>query len=242
MNTLPYRVSSAYEELFHQFRRVAEDANQTVSFPETPVPGCFRPAARDTTVTFETCLYLKNWPSNKLRRGKQLHVLVKVLEALKRLGPLPRGRWSLTRSTVYLNYIIVSGRTARLAQSLHFDFVEGGQDDHPIFHLQLTAEQIPANDLRTAGFDLELELPDQANECGVTTRIPTPDMTLASVLYCIVADHLGTHFFKDFAEHVRPIEGRLPHPTAEALRKSLQKPSTHFKSSHWFAHMHERTL
>jgi hypothetical protein len=139
-----------------------------------------------------------------------------------------------------LNYFVVSDSNARLAQSLHFDFVEGGQTDHPMFHVQLTAEQIPTDELRMTGFDLEVELPGQANECWVTTRIPTPDMTLASVLYCMVADHLGTHFFKDFAERVNSLQERLPRPSFDALlKKSFQKSPTHLKGSHWFAHMHE---
>lgn len=239
MSRPPNKVASAYEDLLQAFHRVAEDANQTVSGPDVPLRNCFRPSGDDTTITFETCLYLKDWPCRKLPQGKRLHVLIKVLEMLKRLEPLSRNTWYLRKSNVYLNYVVVADSTAHLAQSLHFDFAEGGQSDHPIFHVQLTTEQIPTNDLRNTGFDLELELADQANECWVTTRIPTPDMTLASVLYCLVADHLRTDFFRDFAARVHSIQERLPHPSFGALKNSLQKVSTHFKSSHWFAHMLE---
>ncbi len=241
MSRLPYRVTSAYESLLQEFRRVVEDANQTVSSPEPPLLSCFRPSGDNSSVTFETCLCLKDWPCKKLPRGKRLHVLIKALEILKRLGPLPSSSWGLMKSTVYLNYIVVSDSTAHLAQSLHFDFVEGGQINHPIFHVQLIDEPIPEADLRGTGFDLELRLTQPPNECWVTTRIPTSDMTFASVLYCVVADHLGTDFFRDFAERVRSIQERLPHPCCDALKKSLQESSLHFKSSHWFAHMREAT-
>lgn len=241
MSRLPYRVTSAYESLLQEFYRVAEDANQTVSSPEAPLQSCFRPSGDDSTVTFETILCLKDWPCKKLPRGKHLHVLIKVLETLKKLGLPADSYWCLTKSTVYLNYVVVSDSTARLAQSLHFDFVDGGQAGHPIFHVQLTGEPILEADLRGAGCDLDLKLTDPPTECWVTTRIPTPDMTFASVLYCIVADHLGTSFFRDFAERAHSIQERLPHPSFDALKESLHVSSTHLKSSHWFAHMREPT-
>ncbi len=239
MTRLPYRVTSAYEGLLQEFRRVAEDANRTVSSSRAPLGSCFRPSGDNSTVTFETCLCLKNWPCKKLPRGKRLYVLIKVLEILERLGPLPNSSWGLINSTVYLNYIVVSDTTAHLAQSLHFDFVVGGQTDHPIFHAQLTDEPIPEADLRSTGCDFKLKLTEPSTECWVTTRIPTPDMTLASVLYCIVADHLGTSFFRDFADRVHSIQERLPQPSFEALKMSLQESSSHFKCSHWFAHTRE---
>ena len=237
MSRLPYRITSAYESLLQEFYRVAEDANQRVSYSNAPLQSCFRPSGDNSTVTFETLLCLKDWPCKKLSRGKCLHVVIKVLETLNKVGSLPDSSWCLTKSTVYLNYIVVSDSAAHLAQSLHFDFVDGGQTDHPIFHVQLTGEPISEADRRGAGCDLELKFTDQPSECWVTTRIPTPDMTFASVLYCIVADHLGSSFFRDFAERAHSIQERLPHPAFDALRKSLRVSSTHLKSSHWFAHM-----
>lgn len=239
MSRPPYGVTGAYEALLQEFRRIAEVANQTVSSPDAPLLSCFRPSEDNTAITFETLLYLKDWPCKKLPRGKRLHVIIKVREMLRKLEGVSGNSWSLTKSIVYLNYMVVSDSTARLAQSLHFDFVHGEQTDHPIFHVQLTAEQFPSDELQRTSFDLELESPVHANECSVTTRIPTPDMTLASVLYCLVADHLGTHFFNDFAQRVHSIQDRLPHPSVDALKKSLQRSSTHLKSSHWFAHMHK---
>jgi len=103
--------------------------------------------------------------------------------------------------------------------------------------VQLDDEVIPDVDLQSAGFDFELDSSVRSSECGVTTRIPTPDMTFASVLYCMVADHLGAGIFSQFREKVRSIENRLPPPDCEALRRSFRESPTHFKSSHWFAHM-----
>jgi hypothetical protein len=58
---------------------------------------------------------------------------------------------------VYLNYFVVSSSDARLVQALHYDFVEGGQTNHPLFHVQLSNEPIPEAELRATGFDLELK-------------------------------------------------------------------------------------
>lgn len=230
---VPYHVWGAYEQFLEEFRQSIEEANAQVSFPDAPLVSCFTESGEATTVAFKRCLYLKDCPCRKLPRGKRLDIVIMALEEIT------RNSWLLKRSTVYLNYIVVSNSQARLVQSLHYDFVEGGQANHPFFHVQLTDEPIPEADLRVTGFDLELKLPEPSNECWVTSRIPTCDMTLVSVLYCLVAHHLEEAIFRQFAERVDSIQERLPPPNFEALKGSLQQPSPHFKSSHWFAHMHK---
>ena len=182
-------------------------------------------------ILLKSRFYLKGWPCRQLGRSKRLDVVVKALETFSR--PL----WSLTKSTVYVNYFVVSDSGARLVQALHYDFVMGGQTDHPFFHVQLSNEPISTDDLRSTGCELELPKQDSVNECWVTTKIPTPDMTLASVIYCLVADHLGANSFARFAETVDSIQKRLPPPSFDSIRKSIEESSMHFKSSHWFAHM-----
>jgi hypothetical protein len=174
---VPYRVVGAYEKFLEEFRQALEDADAQVSFPDVPLASCFTESGEAATVAFKRCLYLKDCPCRKLPRGKRLDVVVMALEKITRAS------WALKSSTVYLNYFVVSNSEARLVQSLHYDFMEGGQPNHPFFHVQLTDEPIPEADLRGTGFDLELKLTDLSNECWVTTRIPTSDMTLASVLY-----------------------------------------------------------
>ena len=229
--TPPNKVSSAYEDFVEAFRLAVEDANVEVVFPPRPLRSCFTEFGGNTAAAFERCLYLKNWPCRKLPQNRRLAIVIKALETFERPS------WSLSKSSVYLNYFVVDGTTAELVQSLHYDFVAGGQTDHPFFHLQLTNEPIPELDLRNTGFDLQLKLPDQPSRCWVTTRIPTPDMTFASVLYCVVADHLGAGIFRQFAEKIDSIQDRLPSPGFEDLKNSLRQSSVHFKSSHWFAHM-----
>jgi len=229
--SMPSKVRSAYESLLEAFCEIVQGADRKVLIPDTPVASCFTSSGEGMTVEFKRCLYLKDWPCRKLPAGKRLDVALMAREEITRES------WLLKRSTVYLNYFVVSDATAFLVQSLHYDFVEGGQLHHPFFHVQLTHETIPEADLRSTGFDLQLKLQEPLSECWVTTKIPTSDMTLASVIYCLVADHLGAGFFDQFAERVHSIQESLPHPSFDALKDSIQKSSAHFKSSHWFAHM-----
>jgi hypothetical protein len=235
--TPPYRIWGAYESFIEAFSKAVYEAGKDVKFPDRPVRSCFSymrpdPISGQTRAVFEQYLYLKGWPSKNLDPKKRLDVVVKALETFT------TPEWSLTKSTVYLNYLIVSNSIAHLVQSLHYDFVAGGQLDHPLFHVQLTLELIPETDLLNEGegFYDKLRLP-RRRECWVTTRIPTPDMTLPSVLYCLVADHLESGIFKQFAEKVESmLQDQLPPPNCDTLWTSLRKSSVHFKSSHWFAH------
>lgn len=234
MVKIPYSQASAYEGLLESFRLAGEEGSGLVSLPSTPVLDSFTQSTDTAAVEFKTCVYLRDWPCRRLPRSKRLHVAISALEKVQRKS------WVLTQSSVYLNYFVVSNSAAHLVQALHFDFVAGGQADHPFFHLHLSHEQIPEVDLRSAGFDLELKV--DPSECWVTTRIPTPDMTLASVLYCLVADHFGGSIFARFADNVDSLQGRLPHLAFDALKDSLQSSSAHFKSPHWFAHMRPKPL
>ncbi len=230
---MPSWVRSAYENFLEAFCETVQGANRNVSFPDKPVASCFTESGNSQTVEFKRCLYLKDWPCRKLPASKRLDVAVMALEEITKVS------WRLKKSTVYLNYFVVSNATAVLVQSLHYDFLEGGQPHHPFFHVELTHEAISENDLRSTGFDLQLKLQEPPSNCWVTTRIPTSDMTLASVLYCLVADHLDSRFFDQFAERVHSMLEGLPPPSFDPLRNSIQNSSAHFKSSHWFAHMRD---
>lgn len=224
----PYEVTSAYERFVEAFRLAVENANGVVALSSSGVLNSFH-AAGAANAEFRLSLWLKQCPHRRLG-NKRLDVVIRALEKLQ--GP----SWDLIQSTVYANYFVVSNSTARLVQSLHYDFVAGGQECHPLFHVQLTDEPIDAAGVRDINLDLEVKLPDEPNMCWVTTRIPTPDMTLASVLYCMVADHLGPGIFREFESRVLSIQDKLPRLGYAALKNSVDS-SLHFKSSHWFAHM-----
>lgn len=229
----PNQVRSAYEDFLNFFQIAVEDNDGHVFFPDAPLHSCFTDSGQ-ASVEFKRCLYIKNLPCRRLSAGKRLDVVIVGMEELAKNDP-----WRVNRSTVYLNYFVVSNAAAQLVQSLHFDFDETGQANHAFFHVQLSDELISEGDRLSAHFDLPLQAIAQSNECWVTTRIPTPDMTMTSVLYCLAADHLRSDIFGQFADNIDPIQSRLPPLRFDALKNSVQRSSTHLKSSHWFAHMRE---
>jgi len=227
----PNQVRSAYDDFLNFFQIAVEDNDGQVFFPDAPLHSSFTDSGR-ASVEFKRCLYIKNLRCLRLGAGKRLDVVIVGMEELVKNDP-----WRVKRSTVYLNYFVVSDDAAQMVQSLHFDFDEKGQPDHAFFHVQLSDQLISEGDRLSAHFDLPLQAIAQSNECWVTTRIPTPDMTLTSVLYCLAADHLRSDIFGQFADKVDPIQGRLPPLRFDALKGSVEKSLLHFKSFHWFAHM-----
>jgi hypothetical protein len=234
--TTPHTLWGSYEAFLEAFSVAAAMANQNVIFPDRPVPSCFSRQG-DREVAFDRCLYLKGWPCRRLSGNKRLDIAVRVLETFTTTP-----EWLLIKSTVYLNYFVVSNTTAKLVQSLHYDYEAGGQRDHPLFHVQLDLELIPEHHLRNTGFNDELNIPEEPYECWVATRIPTPEMTFPSVLYCLVADHLGAGIFKQFAASVKSmLKDRLPLPNFDMIKRSLEESPMHFKSAHWFPPAAEET-
>jgi hypothetical protein len=234
----PNALRSAYEDFRAAFESAAEDANRAVYFSTVPIGDCFTDSGA-AIADFTYFVYLKDWPCRKLARAKQLDVIVKVREQFRRAGP----QWHLTKSTVYVNYLVVADGRRILTQALHYDFDAAGQPAHPFFHVQLTEDPIPQHELASAGINVDFEVRNPAGECFVATRIPTSDMTFASVLYCLMADHMGAGtapgpgIFASFAKNVKSIEARLPQLSFDALRNSLRGSFDSFKSAHWFAHM-----
>jgi hypothetical protein len=235
MSVVPAVVSDPYYKLVEQFREAAEDANLTVQF-SAPVKACFT-ASSSNSFQFQLTLYLRNWRCRRLAKSQHMDVVMHVLELVTRSGSKKVPVWALAKSTVYLNYIIAAGSRPKIAQCVHFDFEEGGKQDHPLFHMQLSANPISTKEMKKSGCVLKIQPVAHGNKCWVTTRIPTSDMTFASVLYCIAADHLGGAHFAGFAERARKLENDLPQPRFDALKDSFTKTDKHLKSSHWFAHM-----
>lgn len=221
----PTQVISAYEDFVSRFQQAVEDADSSVALSSRGVPNCFF-TTNDGVVEFKLNVWVKGWRHRRLGR-RRLDVGIVALERLETKS------WELVKSTVRVNYMIVSDGHARLVQSLHYDFEKDGQECHPLFHAQLSHELV---DLQDVGFNLDMDPLDDGNLCWVTTRIPTPDMTLASVLYCLVADQPNEGVFREFRTKVQPAQDRLPSLTYDALKDSVER-SSHFKSSHWFAHM-----
>ncbi|HXN47734.1 MAG TPA: hypothetical protein VN893_13900 [Bryobacteraceae bacterium] len=228
---LPYDRVNAYERLLNSFATAVEEAGGEVRVPDVPLSNCFT-SRGSAGVEFKRCLYLRDCPCRRKPTGVRMDIAVSVLEEIT------PDIWSLDRSTVYINYFLVADRKAHLAQALHYDFVREGQEQHPFFHAHLTAQLVCLSEFHDT--DLGVDRREGAPETPIGARIPTSDMTIASVLYCLAADHLEPAIFEKFAKEVRAIEDRLPMLRFDALKASLEGNRDHFKSSHWFAHTLEK--
>lgn len=228
MGKPPYAVTQAYSDLVEAFRLVAENCNAEVVFPRPPVEACFHPAHDECE--FRWSVWLKSWPHRHLPGSARLDIALRVLERLRRTSA---GSWEVAKSTVYATYLRVENDRGRVIQTVHYDFLADGQECHPMFHAQLTGECADMADMEAW---IPVDGPEADRLSKVVMRIPTSDMSLASVLYCLVADHLGGSSFREFQGKAHNIQERLPQLGYGALREGIIR-SQHFKSSHWFAHM-----
>ena len=225
--TLPYKVTGAYERVVEQFRLVAENANAgSVKCP--PVGACFSPADGETH--FECYIYLKDWPWRPGKTSERVRIVIKAYEEIC------EDELQITKSTVCVCYLASDNGQLKLLQSIHFDF-DGPQDNHPVFHAQLTHEAIPVppEQAKEIGFEHADDIPNVP--CFKGARIPTSDMTFSSVLLCIAADHLPAEFVRNYMQTLSGLEGDLPTLGCDELRGSIGSEFVHFKSRHWLSHM-----
>ena len=227
---LPYRITGAYEQLVQQFQETAENANagtvRSCSFSDTYYD-------KGIGVRMNQCqcyLYLKGW---KWRPGKTPDVVDILVHADTRIEDK---YYEMVKSTVCVSYFTVENNCAKPLHSIHFDF-NGHQENHPVFHAQLTAKAIVVPEPKVKEIRFDCQVDTNEVRCFKNARIPTSDMTLSSVLLCLAADHMQAKFVREYMDSLRRIEAKLPAPKCDALRSSLANESEHVRSRHWFAHM-----
>jgi hypothetical protein len=228
MGAVAYKVSSPYEQLIAAIDDAASNANSgSVRQPQSII-SCFDRGPDG--VHFNCLLILENW---KWRPGKTTEAVTLVGKARERLS---LDAATLLESVVQVSYFEMNSGKPAVLHSVHYDFGPP-LDCHPTFHAQFTANPVIPTIEETAEIKCELQFEHAAGRCFKNARIPTSDMTFASVLLCLAADHLGGQFFLDFRAKVLEIQKAMPQPDYEALRSSLADESTHLSNSHWFAHM-----
>ncbi|HMG11728.1 MAG TPA: hypothetical protein VK571_01000, partial [Gemmatimonadaceae bacterium] len=160
--------------------------------------------------------------------GKErINILVQAREKIRREDQL------LLTSVVAVNYFEVP--SGQLLQAFHFDY-DPDQADHPLFHMQVTNRCIEL----PPGYVEQLEInipPEPAARVLRCARIPTCDMTFASVLLCLTADHVGGTIFAEFLERICELQQEMPQPDIGKLSDSLGAALTNVRSSHWFRHL-----
>ncbi|HUN98533.1 MAG TPA: hypothetical protein VMU69_20165 [Bradyrhizobium sp.] len=225
---LPNAVLSAYDGLVNALRQASEDANVGfVKFAEYP-SARFRVDPNDqNTALLDLHLHLMEWKA----RGDTLSILLHAREAINRKTQV------LMRSSVHLSYYRVKGKEAKLLHNVHFDY-DGEQDYHPVFHVQLCKDDVVLPKEITRKLEFQYKRGNNEYTCYRDARIPTSDMTFASVLLCLAADHLVQGpFFKNIFDSVCAHQEEMPRPKFAKTKASIAKTPNHLGSSHWFAHM-----
>ena len=225
---LPYDVLSAYDRLFESLGKATEDDNVGVVKSTGNPSAHFRVDPIDSArALLDIQLHLKEWKA----RGNTISILIHAREAIE------RSTRRLIRSTVHVSYYRLKGNAASLLHNMHFDF-DGEQDNHPVFHAQLCSDDVVLSSEAKQQLSFRYTRDNSKPTCYRDARIPTSDMTFASVLLCLAADHLVNRAsFKDVYDSVCNCQEQMPIAAFTKMKASIASNSKHLGSSHWFAHM-----
>ena len=223
---LPYKVRGKYESLIEALSKVGTDADCGEATLPKPVASCFHSAADPSVVEFDCVFYLKSWRWKGVSKSERINILVHAKEYIQRADQV------LLKSTVCVNYFTGPADAPILLQAFHYDF-DPEPADHPLFHMQVTNRCIALTAEAIASLEVRLPAGD-AQPVLRCARVPTCDMTLASVLLCLAADHVGGTIFIEFLKKICELQADLPQPAIELLRNNLGSPVRNVRSSHWF--------
>jgi hypothetical protein len=230
---LPYSTGAKYDALVDTLQEIAEQADCGTVLWTKPLSGRFH--ANSGKAVLDAYLHLRRWKWRGSSSKRRLNILLHVRETVQCSDKV------LLASNVHVDHYFVEEDSAKLLQSVHFDF--GGQQDcHPVFHVQICADPIQLDQKTAEELEFEFRIEADHVSCSRDTRIPTCDMTIASVLLCLAADHFAKPFFCQFRDKAVELQPQLPQPTFLILRESLAANLQHLSSSHWFAHTLTETV
>lgn len=221
---LKYAITQKYEQLVESLRKIGEEANCGNVMQHAPVQTCFS-SNEHGDVFFDCLLFLKEWRWKGVSRHEKVNILLRAKETIVRKN------LKVKTSSVNVNYF--KSDSGELLQAFHYDH-DPTQVDHPIYHMQVTDRSIELSQDEADAFGLKAEVL-QTPPLLRCARVPTCDMTLASVLLCLVADHIGGHFFKAFFDTVCELQSSLPRTFAKELTQGVSA-GENANSPHWFRH------
>ncbi len=226
---LPYKVTGKYELLITALNDAGASADCGEVLTSKPIVSCFRQSEKaPEEVLFDCVLILKSWRWKGVSKAERINILIEAKERIR------RDNFALLSSSVSVNYFSDANGQPQLLQAFHYDYASD-QPDHPLFHLQVTNRCIALSQQDCEQLDIELpaEVAPGVLRCA---RVPTCDMTLASVLLCLAADHVGGELFTEFLDKLCEYQREMPQPNIDKLIESFGNPVQDIRSSHWFRH------
>jgi hypothetical protein len=227
---LPYKVTVKYELLIAALSEAGTSADYGEVVSAKPILSCFRESEHNPEeVLFECLLFLKNWRWKGVSKRERINILIHARERIL------RDNYALLSSSVCVNYFTGEDDQPELLQAFHYDFATD-QADHPLFHMQVTNRCIALSpaDIEQLEMQMPAVVPPAVLRCA---RVPTCDMTLASVLLCLTADHVGGGLFAEFLTKICELQKEMPQPNIAKLGASLGAAIQDVRSSHWFRHV-----
>ena len=183
------------------------------------------------TLSLTTPIYLHNWPVKKSRPAPFVDILIHADFDYEPKNFKSRHN----RSSVCLTYIkrTLDGDTAIPIENLRFDYHPGAANDasHPFIHAHIFAKDKP-------NFEMPKEIKYRVNWDNLgarfdSFRLPTPNMTLPSVLCCLVACHLGEEKINALLKKTNRCRNELPGLTIEEKQHELLFDNS-LAGSQWF--------
>lgn len=176
-------------------------------------------------------IHLAQWPVTKDLPVPSVDISVDVYAVVR----YEQGEVQHTRSSVYVTYFkrCAHQGIARVLENLRFDFhPETGEADHPLLHAHVFSDKKPTSCpvQLTKTFKIDW---DSLGKRLNAFRLPIPNMTLPSVLCCLVACHLGADTLRVLLDKTKKERESFP-PLAISTEQLELFSRNSFAGTQWF--------
>ena len=175
-------------------------------------------------------IYLSQWPIKAGVPQQSVDVMVDANFQFR------QGDMVHTRSSVYLTYFWRNKKKniAEPFENLRFDFHPEVDDTaHPLLHAHIFSSQRPDSEpkpLEKINYTINWEA---LKKPLTALRIPIPNMTLPSVLCCLVACHLGPDKLRELLKKSKDRRKSFPDLAISEEQRDLFSQNS-FAGSQWF--------
>lgn len=217
-----------YSDFYRHFTFVIRDSGcspKDLEFDETPQ------GKNSWKIKLREPIHLSKWPIKGDAPYSRVDISVDTVFQCRRTN----SDFVHTRSSVHLTYFNrdKGGKTAEALENVHFDYHPEIDDAaHPLLHAHIFTnekpESIPMPLQKTCTIDWS-SLQSRLN----FFRVPVPNMTLPSVLCCLVACHFGADKVKQLIEQTKKTRDSFPGLDIKDEQKVLFSNNS-FAGSQWF--------